>query len=97
MIRFGLQRFLKQDFGIPQGSPGSVFTANMTPVYLEKQNWDATFLRIITHTNNCILRTMRMRWVDDILTVFASRDKLTKLQRDNVEQDISAEKAVVFH
>ena len=34
--------------------------------------------------------------MDDILTVFASRDKLTKLQRDNVEQDISAEKAVVF-
>ena len=26
--------------------------------------------------------------MDDILTVFASRDKLTKLQRDNVEQDI---------
>ena len=72
VIQFGTNDFRLQRMGVPQGSPTSVFIANCAACYLEEKNWATACSRISARLNVRFhaYSLLRMRWVDDLFSVF---------------------------
>ena len=77
VLQFGASEFLLQTAGIPQGSPASVFLANLSASYIEYRSWIQAQSRISERLTQSFLHICRLRWVDDLFTIFMSESELT--------------------
>jgi hypothetical protein len=80
VARFGSDFVLKQIKGSPQGSPMSVFNANLVAVYLEERNKQYLYneLRIIILRESHVHFVMlRQRWMDDMCVHLATKHLLS--------------------
>ena len=65
MALWGQKLILLQIVGAAQGSPLSVFVANLVATYLEQHVWNTLFTNI-TQICPTIIKILRLRWVDDL-------------------------------
>ena len=88
VVQFGASEFLLQTAGIPQGSPSSVFLANLAASFLEYRAWTQAHSHIVEKLNQRFVHILRLRWVDDLFTIFVSENPLTD---SDVSQVIDAQ------
>ena len=64
---------LHQQQGIPQGSPLSVFAANLTACFLEARGYQSFISNLNSFLHHTAYRIYICRWVDDVFFILRSR------------------------
>ena len=92
IVRFGDEnhrgKFVQQKDGIPQGSHTSVFLATISAIFIEQKQWAAAFSNISQALCAHELRLLRIRWVDDLYSVWVKRTPFTEEQKLIVHDQI---------
>jgi len=69
-------------------SYSSVFLATISAIFIEQKQWAAAFSSISTALCARELRLLRIRWVDDLFTVWVKRDVFSDEQKQIVHGQI---------
>ena len=76
--------------GSAQGSPLSVFCADLVATFLEERAWAQLHTTLTDVCNAHYVRFLRMRWVDDILTYVVSSTPFDETKTLAISQALSA-------
>ena len=89
IAHWGRKLFLLQVSGAAQGSPLSVFIANLVATYLEQREWQTlnSNTRLICPT---IINILRMRWVDDLFFYLVSTETVPDSIFEQIQQFFSS-------
>ena len=89
IAHWGRKLFLLQVSGAAQGSPLSVFIANLVATYLEQREWQTLHsnIKLICPT---IINILRMRWVDDLFFYLVSTETVPDSIFEQIQQFFSS-------
>ena len=75
----------------------SVFLATISAIFIEQKEWAAAFSSISTALCARELRLLRIRWVDDLFTVWVKRDVFSDEQKQIVHGQIYESFSALWH